>query len=1072
MINQERRAAKLQSGLRKLQYSAPILRLFHSGMVCLLILTFCCQVMAASGKNRTTVSLNYEFQKSPGTVKGRVTDSKGEALPGVTVRLEGVTIKSQSTDIKGAFIFNNVETGTYNLVFNYIGYKTVSEKVSLADGAESLQNVVLTEESSSLNEVIVIGYGTVKKADLTGSVSRISAKDINATPIVALDRALQGRVAGVNATTNSGKPGGETTIRIRGAGSVNAGNDPLYVVDGFPVSDLNSINPGDIETIDILKDASSTAIYGSRGNNGVVIVTTKRGKSGKPILSYDGYYGSQSALRTIPMLNAVQFAEMVNEARVNANQPIYFDGSAEDRPLVSSLSEGTNWQNEVFQKGAPMQNHQLSVSGGSDQVRYAISGGYYAQDGIINGSDFNRYSLKANVDGNVNSWLKAGVNLYSAYTNDNNARTEVNGNGGGGVVSAALNYSPTFPVYNSAGTYYTNTGSINGYAVDNPVALVNEWTDIDRGMRVLANTFLEFKILNGLTFRTTLGSDISSVKSNGYATRFLTAVPDNLPVGNGNGAASVSNNQVVSWLNENTLNYSKIFAVKHSFNAIAGFTSQAWERENVSANAKGFVNDFALYNNLGTGTTLTAPISGASQTSLQSFLGRVNYAYDNKYLLTVSARADGSSRFGPDSRWGYFPSAAFAWKIVEENFMKEQKVLSDAKLRVSYGLGGNEDIGDYRHVATLVSGGYILGNTLYSGTTNGVIPNQNLRWEKSAQFDLGADLGFFQNRVRLTADYYRKETSDLLFNSPVAPNSGFSNIFTNIGRVENKGFELELSTNLQKRDFNWESQISFSTNKSKVLVLNNYSNEIIGGGDIRDVGNGQLNATLLKVGDPLGQFYGLVFDGIFQTTEEIAVSAQKSAQPGDVRYRDLNGDGQITNDTNDKGVIGNANPKFFGGFNNTFTWKNIDLNVFLQGSYGNDILNVARFDLFGLNGLSNNSAEVLNRWTPTNPSNTIPRANALGTNRTVSSFLVEDGSYLRLKNVSLGYKFTPDVLKRAGIGSARVYVSAQNLATITNYSGFDPDVNRLGSEIGSTQGVDYGVYPSSKTFLLGLNFNF
>lgn len=1050
MINQERRAAKLPAGLRKLKCSAPILRLFHSGMVCLLILTFCCQAMA--------------FQKSPGTIKGRVTDSKGEALPGVTVRLEGVTTKSQITDSKGAFIFNNVEAGTYNLVFNYISFKTVSKKVSLADGAESLQNVVLTEESSNLNEVVVIGYGTVKKADLTGSVSRISAKDINATPIVALDRALQGRVTGVNVTTNSGKPGSGTTIRIRGAGSINAGNNPLYVVDGLPVSDLNSINPGDIETIDILKDASSTAIYGSRGNNGVVIVTTKRGKSGKATLSYDGYYGSQSTLRIIPMLNAVQFAEMVNEAKVNANQPIYFDGSAEDRPLVSSLSEGTNWQNEVFQKGAPMQNHQLSVIGGSDQVRYAISGGYYAQDGIIKGSDFNRYSLKANVDGNINSWLKAGVNLYGAYTTGSNARTEVNGNAGGGVVSAALNYSPTFPVYNSAGTYYTNTGSINGYAVDNPVALVNEWTDRDRGVRVLANTFLEFKILNGLTFKTTLGSDISSAKSNVYATRFLTA-------GTGNGSASVSNNQVVSWLNENTLSYSKIFADKHSFNALAGYTSQAWERENFTANAKGFINDFALYNNLGTGTTLTAPASGASETSLQSFLGRVNYTYDNKYLLTVSARADGSSRFGPDSRWGYFPSAAFAWKIVEENFMKAQKVLSDAKIRVGYGLGGNQDIGDYQYVATLASGGYILGNTLYSGTTNAVLPNPDLRWEKSAQFDLGVDLGFFQNRVRLTADYYRKETSDLLFDVGINPSSGFSTVFKNIGGVENKGFELELSTNLQRRDFIWESQLSFSTNKSKVLALNNL-NEIVVGGDIRDVGNGQLNAALLKVGDPMGQFYGLVFDGIFQTAEEIAVSAQKSAKPGDVRYRDLNGDGEITTDTKDRAVIGNANPNFFGGFNNTFTWKNIDLNVFLQGSYGNDILNVARFDLFGLNGLSNNSAEVLNRWTPTNPSNTIPRANALGTNRTVSSFLVEDGSYLRLKNVSLGYKFMSDVLKRAGIGSARVYVSAQNLATITNYSGFDPDVNRLGSGSGSTQGVDYGVYPSSKTFLLGLNFTF
>lgn len=1015
----------------------------------------------------SSISANFASEHKPsaqkivGILKGKITDSKGEPIPGVTVKLLGGATLTQMTDLDGNYSFKNLAAGSYTLSFSSIGYKTASRAVRV-DDSESVNNISLEDDVNTLDNVVVIGYGTQRQSDVTGSVSRLTAKDINSTPIVSLDRALQGRVSGVNVTTNSGRPGSSTTIRIRGTGSVNAGNNPLYVVDGFPVTDLNSINPSDIESIDILKDASSTAIYGSRGNNGVVLVTTKKGKTGKAILSYDGYYGAQSAIRTIPMLNAQQYAELVNEVQVNAGNAAYFNGATADRPLPSSLSEGTNWQNEVLRSGAPIQSHQLSVSGGSDQVRYAISTSYYGQEGIIKRSDYNRYSFRANVEGNIKSWLKAGVNLYSAFNTGNNARTEVDGNAGGGVISAALNYSPTFPVYNPNGTYYISLGTINGLSVDNPLALVNELTDIDRGVRVLGNSFLEFKILKELTLKTTLGADISSAKSNYYATRLSQLGASS------SGVAFIGNSQVVSWLNENTLSYSKVVALKHSLNAVAGFTSQAWERESFGANASGFNNDFALYNNLGTGATLVAPSSGSSETSLLSFLGRINYAYDNKYLLTVSGRSDGSSRFGPNRKYGFFPSAAFAWRISEETFMKDQKVLSDAKLRISYGLGGNQEIGDYQYIASLAASRYILNNTLYSSNTNGSVGNEDLRWEKSAQFDVGVDLGFLNNRIRLTADYYRKETSDLLFSVGIPPSSGYASMLQNIGGIENKGIELELSTNLQSGDFKWEGQLSYSRNRSEVLTLNNL-NEFTTGSDARLFG-ASLNPILLKVGDPLGQFYGRVFDGIFQTGDNITASAQPTAKPGDIRYRDLNGD-NVINDTGDRQVIGNSNPKFFGGLNNTFSWKNLDLNVFVQGSYGNDILNISKFDLFSLNGGNNNSAEVLNRWTVSNPSNTIPRANLTGGSRVLSSFVVEDGSYLRLKNLSLGYRISSQLLKKAGFNSVRFYAAAQNLVTITNYSGFDPEVNRFGNSTIS-QGIDYGVYPSAKTFLFGMNFNF
>ena len=998
-------------------------------------------------------------------IAGTVTDETGEGIPGVSVLVKG-TQRGTTTDVQGHYQFN-VPDANAVLIFSYVGYLTQEVTV----GNRSTITITLQTDSKSLNEVVVVGYGTVKKSDLTGAVAKVGETDIKATPIVAFDRALQGRAAGVQVVQNSARPGGAATIRIRGSGSVNASNDPLYVIDGFPTTGLNSINPSDIESIDVLKDASATAIYGSRGSNGVVLVTTKRGKAGKAVVQYETYYGSQSVRREIPLLNARQFADFVNEAQTNSGGKPYFDGSTTDRPLPTSLGAGTNWQDAVLQT-APIQNHQLGVSGGSEKSRYAVSFGYYDQQGIILNSNFKRYTLRTNLDNDVSSRLKVGLTIQGAYTTGNNARTEVDGNAGGGVTSASLSYSPTFPIYNADGTYYKNQGTLNGYAVDNPVAIANEITGKSSLIRLLANAFVDYKIMDGFTFRTSFGTDLQATKNNNYSTRLA------LDGASKGGAASVFASQSIGWLNENTLNYTRQLTPRHSLNALLGYTIQGLTDENVTARANTFPNDFALYNNLAAGSSLVAPSTGANDWRLISYIGRINYGFDDRFLFTFTARRDGSSRFGPNNKFGIFPSGAFAWKLANEKFLraafgKDQRILSDTKLRLSYGLSGNQEIGNYQYLANISNAPYVVGGTLNSGATTGGIANPDLRWEKNAQFDAGLDVGLFGNRIQLTADYYIKTTSDLLFNVSVPTSSGFGMTLKNIGSVENRGLELALNTiNVNGNGFRWTSDFNITFNKNKILTLDGRQ-EFTTGTDALIFAT-SINPILLRVGSPLGNFYGRVTDGIFQNQAEVDASAQKTAKPGDLRFKDLNGDGVI-NDL-DRDIIGNANPKLFGGFNNTFSFKGLELNIFLQGVSGNSILNYGTFDLVNLTGGNNQSARVLDRWTPTNPSTTIPRANAAGGSRILSNFQVEDGTYLRVKNISLGYTLSntgpaKNLLNRLALSSAKVYVTAQNFFTFTRYTGYDPEVNRYGSS-SLSQGLDYGAYPAAKTLLVGLNLKF
>jgi TonB-dependent starch-binding outer membrane protein SusC len=991
------------------------------------------------------------------TIKGTVTDESGEKLPGVSITVKGST-RGVTTNTSGEYSIA-VSDDKAILVFSFVGYQ--AQEVII--GNRTNLNIALKVDNKALDEVVVVGYGTVKKSDLTGSVAKVGEANIKATPIVSLDRAMQGRAAGVLVTQNSARPGGSSTIRIRGTGSVNAGNEPLYVIDGFPTGNLNSINPTDIESIEILKDASATAIYGSRGSNGVVMVTTKRGKTGQSSIDYESYYGVQSVRKTIPLLNAQQYADFINEARVNGGGKAYFDGSSVSQPLPSSLGDGTNWQNEVFQN-ASIQNHQLSISGGETKTRYSISGSYYDQKGIILNSYFKRYTLKANLDREVTNHLKVGVSIQGAFTKSNSSRTETDGGGNSGVTNAALNFAPTFPILNNAGTYYRDLSTLNGNLVDNPVGLANEVTDEFMNTRLLSNLFADFKIIEGLNFRTSWGADLYNTKSNFYATRLI-----GLGAGT-NGNAAISTGQFLNWLNENTLTYSKTIRDKHSIAALAGYTTQGYHNETLGASAINFNDDFASFNNLSAGATLQTPSSGANDWALISYLARINYGFSNRYLLTLTARKDGSSRFGPNNKFGFFPSGAVAWRLINEKFMERQKLFTDLKLRASYGLTGNQEIGDYRYLSSISVASYPFGGAnaalKIGGVPNG-ISNLDLSWEKNAQFDAGIDVGLLNNRIQITTDYYIKTTSDLLFNVNVPQTTGFSTSLRNIGQVENKGLEIGINTvNIDKGDFQWNSEFNIAFNKNKILALDGRPEFTAGEGS----GHLQVsNTILMKVGEPLGNFYGRKVGGVFQNQSEIDASTQKTAKPGDFRYVDLNADG-IINDL-DRTVIGNGNPKFFGGLNNTFTFKGVELNLFFQGSFGGDILNFGRFDLYNLNGNNNQSADVLNRWTPSNPSNEIPRATSTGGQRILSSFHIEDGSYLRLKNVSLGHNLPNSLLKKLSIRSAKVYVSAQNWLTFTNYKGYDPEVSRFGTS-SISQGMDYGGYPAAKTILVGLNIKF
>jgi TonB-dependent starch-binding outer membrane protein SusC len=995
-------------------------------------------------------------------LSGTVTDENGAGLPGVSILIKG-TQRGTTTDTKGQYQLD-LPGGSVTLVFSFVGYIS-QEKV--VPSSQSTLNVSLAPDTQTLDEMIVVGYGTVKKSDLTGSVASIKVGEVQQSPISAIDQGLAGRAPGVQVTQTSGMPGAIASIRIRGSSSLQGGNEPLYVIDGVPVysgggfgdtggngriSPLSTINPADIESMEILKDASSTAIYGARAANGVVLITTKTGKAGRDAISLDSYYGIQNVARKIPVLNGTQYATLVNEAYTNDGLKAPYDASFIAN--IPNNGKGTDWQDEIF-RSAPMQNHQLSFSGGDTKTTYALSLNYLDQQGIILGSNFNRLGGRINLSRQVNKRFKVGSHLNVSRTNAKSVETDAGGQGG--VVTGALKFNPALPIYEDEEKGLYTQVNTPGSLYPNPVATARELKITNKTTRMLGDVSGELEIIPGLKAKVMFGLDYFATKAQNY-------VPSTIYQSAGQAVASISDATYTNWLNENTLSYSRTFHADHTINAVGGVTFQQNVSENLSAGSQGFVNNVLQDYDLGTGAIYSKPASGLTQWSMMSFLGRVNYNYKSKYLLTVSGRYDGSSRFGENNKFAFFPSAALAWRAIDEDFIANLSVFSDLKFRLSYGVTGNQEIGLYSSLPTLASGNYTIGRSIKSAFYPVGIPNPDLKWERTNQFDAGVDFGFLDNKINITADYYIKNTNDLIYSISIPSVSGFNTSLQNIGSVQNRGFEFSLESRNVNREFKWTTSFNISFNQNKVLDLGGEQYKEVGSGD-GHLKTGAIHRLI--VGEPIGVFYGYQFDGIYQNQAEVDQGPKgTTTYVGGKRYKDISGpngtpDG-VVDATYDRAIIGNPYPRGFGGLTNTFSYKGLELVVFNQFSYGNTIFNLNAIELGLPSGGQNVSAELLDRWTPTNPSNTWSKAT---TNRAavVSDQFMEDGSFLKFKTVTLSYRFS----KVPALKNLQIYATGQNLLTFTKYTGYDPEVSYRGVT-NLEVGEDYGGYPQSRTFLLGI----
>lgn len=985
------------------------------------------------------------------TLSGRVLDNKTQLpLPGAVVKLKGTTHEVLA-DERGKFNFVTGQKMPLILVVSFVGYQTVE-----TEATENYVEIILKENNSQLDEVVVTGYGTKKRIDFTGSLASVPKTALNLDRVSSPERLLQGTISGVQVTQSSGQPGGGVSIRVRGGTSIAAGNEPLYVIDGFPISNSNStadagvtngpkinplstISPSDIENIDVLKDASATAIYGSRGANGVILITTRKAKGNSSSITYDAYYGTQSVAKKIALLDASQWASLKNDALEDAGKPpMYTDAQ------IATLGRGTDWQDEAFTH-APIQNHNLSISTGSEKTKLTLSGNYFGQDGILKNTGFSRYSFRLNFDHEYNSRLKFGAFITGSSTKAKVAPDN--------VVYSILNMPPVVPVRDSAGAFTTVSNFET--AVANPInTLLNQINETNT-KRFLVDGYGEYKILEGLTARVLVGADVISNKQNRY-------LPSTVYEGLPGGIASVGSLASTNWLNENTLTYKKDIGSDHYIDVVVGNSQQAFASETYIAGSSNFVSDHFTYNDLGSGSVIAVPSSYNQKWTLQSYLARVNYEFRKTYLLTLTARADGSSRFGNNNKWGTFPSAAIAWIVSNEDFAKHFPVVSQLKLRFSAGVTGNQEITPYQSLARLTYAGYILNNTLVGGFAPGSYGNSNLSWEKTLQYNLGVDLGLFANKLRFVGDVYYKRTRDLLLQVPLPYSSGLDNAYQNLGSVENKGVEIGLNTQNLTGELTWTTSIVFSANKNKVLSLGPDITEFIP----IDPSNVPRQSGIVRVGEPLGSFYMYKTNGLFQKGDDFSQSPLAVTGPGSQRYKDVNGDGAITQ-AGDRTIVGNSQPKFLAGVTNTFNYRNFDFTFFLQSSYGNKVFSNTRAELEMGNGFTNAYATLLNRWTPDHTNTDMHKA-VEDPSPTLSDRFVEDGSYLRVKNITLGYTLPASVLSRAKIKNLRIYLSAQNWFTITHYSGFDPEVSRNGQDV-LNSGIDNSVYPTAKTILGGVS---
>lgn len=998
-------------------------------------------------------------------VTGKVSDLDGKPLAGVSVQAKGSSAGTATT-ADGLFSID-IPPGTKSLVFSHAGM----ESKEIAINSKDLSNVQLIPLVRTNDEVIVIGYGNVKKSDLTGSVATLKGSELNDGIITSVDQAIKGKISGVQVMQTSAEPGGGFSIRIRGATSVTGGNEPLYVIDGLPIENspmlgpgggallgatpsaknpLNSLNPTDIQSIQVLKDASATAIYGSRGANGVILITTKSGARGKVQVSYDLMGGLQYQSKAIDILSTEEYIRTMNELSLARGNGVVFE--ADD---IARIGKGTDWPDEIL-RTAFATSHNLSLSGGTDKSKLFISANYYDQQGIVKNSGIKKYIFRLNLEQNVGENFKVGVNLNSSFIKDNNNVDGVSKNEAAGPINTSLLYDPTIPVKNDDGTF----GFSNDLNIGNPAALLAAITSEIQTNRTFGNLFTDYSITNDLSARLTIGLDRQIARRDLYNSTL------SLRGGAGNGAANIASLERVSSLLQYTMNYKRTWKNNNSLNSTVGVTYEDFTDRSFSSSVNDFPTDVLGVDNLDLGNQENAQVgSNKSKHSLLSYLGRVNFSLNDRVLLTSSIRADGSSRFGANNKFGYFPSFAVAWRLINERFVPP--VFTDLKLRASWGMTGNQEIGNYAAISAFRPGILaLLNGVAQTGTQPSRVPNPDLKWETTKQLNFGIDASILSDRISASVDYFIKNTEDMLLDLPVPQSSGFTSTLYNVGSMSNKGFEIMInSRNIVTKNFKWSSAFNFSVVKNKVTNIGDLPFIITGTTPVTE----NQNFALIRPGDPLNAYYGYKITGIFQDQHQVSQSAQPLSRPGNPIFLDANGDGTINPD--DRVILGSPFPDYIFGLSNTLNYKQFQLDIFIDGQKGADLLNGNAIEsMFPVNERRNRIADqIFDRWTPDNPGARWPSALSPSTygGSYINSLTIEDASFIRIQSVQLGYSVQKRLLNF--INSAKFYATVQNLAVFTDYTGSNPEANAFGN---SNSRIDYNAYPLCRIWSLGCNLTF
>lgn len=1017
------------------------------------------------------LSLTTLISTAQTTIKGRVTDVRnGEPVIGATLAPTIGGELGTVTDFDGNFSLTTKLELPFTIRVQFIGYR--AQEVDVYDASEPI-DIELTDDNNKINEVVVIGYGEQKRQELTSSISSVNA-DILKQQNTSVESALQGAVAGLNVTSASGQPGAANIVRIRGGNSITGGNEPLYVIDGLIVYNdpaststgasgndatldpLSFLNPADIESIEVLKDVSATAIYGTRGANGVIIITTKKGSHGRNNITYSNSFSWSTIAHKLDFMNAWQWVDIWNE--------LYENGEIDY--TLDTPTETYDWQDAALRTGFA-QEHQLSAVGGDEISRYSISGSVKDQNGIIKGTSQRRYAGRVKYERNIFEPLLIGANVNGAY-NKIDGVSKQSAMFAPNAWVAAISHTPYTPIYNEDGSYNydptpTSVDIYNG-KVGNPISDLENTQANTENTRLIGSAFLEWEVIKHLKLKALVGADLSNTRQHYYAPSYTTGGLAN------NGYASVGHTKTNTWQTEYTASYSNIFANKHSINALIGYTAQSTDRSSIATTAYGFSNDATGYDNLGAASTTLPSKSSHYISTLQSLIGRVNYSFASRYNASLTLRADGSSRFAKNNRWGFFPSVGASWNVDKERWFDLSDIIDFLQIRASVGSVGNQEIGDYKFSANIVPRTVIVNGNQATSYIIDNMSNPDLKWETTTSYNIGFNIGLLSNRLNITTDFYNKKTTDLLLDVPVEQVTGFSTVLRNVGSVSNKGFEIEADgTIIETKKLKWSIGANIAHNKNEVTNLGNSEYFIPSFSAAATLT--YINPLIVAVGQPLGTFYGYKFKGIIQADEDLSSLPSQTistVEVGNPKFEDINNDGVINEQ--DRVILGNIQPKFTYGFNTKFSYDKVDFFVSLSGSYGNKLFNALACRLERGNGYYYNPlASVANRWTENNPSNTIQKASS-ATSIYADSRFVEDASYLKVRNIQIGYTVPlSNITKDAKI---RLFASLQNFITITDYRGYDPEANRNGIDDTSSlyQGVDYGAYPAAKTVIAGLQF--